>query len=226
MVRRRAGTVTGEVVIRRPVHVVYGFYRNFTNMPRFLGDVVAVEQVADTTYRWIVTGPLGTRVPMRITITEQRVDQLIRYETGGPTPLRGRWELTFTVDTAWQICPACRADQHVYRRNSPVSTARRCRRSISRTDDRHRAMRVVRDDRTNAAEQQLNPDIVAGRAYDEQIGVARSVYQQCCRVADWDRHLDRRQRSQAEVRAEPGKRGVDALARRGHILLGWVDVDR
>lgn len=100
MVRRRAGTVTGEVVIRRPVHVVYGFYRNFTNVPRFLGDVVAVEQVTDTTYRWIVTGPLGTRVPMRITITEQRVDQLIRYETGGPTPLRGRWELTFTVDTA------------------------------------------------------------------------------------------------------------------------------
>jgi uncharacterized membrane protein len=100
MVRRRAGTVSGEVVIRRPVHVVYGFYRNFTNVPQFVGDVVAVEQVTDTTYRWIVTGPLRTRVPMRITITEQRVDQLIRYETGGPTPLRGRWELIFTVDAA------------------------------------------------------------------------------------------------------------------------------
>src|SRR3954451_14118990 len=97
---RRAGTVTGEVVSRRPVHVVYGFCRNFPNMPRFLADAVAAEQVADTTYRWIVTGPLGTRVPMRITITEQRVDQLIRYETGGPTPLRGRWELPCTVDTA------------------------------------------------------------------------------------------------------------------------------
>lgn len=94
-----AGPVTGEVVIRRPIQDVYGFYRNFTNLPRFLGDVVAVEQVADTTYRWIVAGPVGTRVPMTVTITEQRVNQLIRYQTGGPRPLRGRWELAFTVDT-------------------------------------------------------------------------------------------------------------------------------
>jgi uncharacterized membrane protein len=91
--------VAGEVVIRRPVHVVYGFYRNFTNLPRVLGDVVAVEQVAGMTYRWIVAGPLGTRVPMTVTVTDQRVDQLIRYQTGGPRPLRGRWELTFAVDT-------------------------------------------------------------------------------------------------------------------------------
>jgi len=36
---------------------------------------------------------------MTVTITEQRVNQLIRYQTGGPAPLRGRWELTFTVDS-------------------------------------------------------------------------------------------------------------------------------
>jgi uncharacterized membrane protein len=99
VVRRLAYTVTGDVVIRRPVQVVYSFYRNFTNLPRFLGDVIAVEQVADTTYRWIVAGPLGSRVPMTVTITEQRVNQLIRYQTSGPTPLRGQWELTFAVDT-------------------------------------------------------------------------------------------------------------------------------
>jgi uncharacterized membrane protein len=99
VVRRLAGTVTGDVVIRRPVRVVYSFYRNFTNLPRILGDVVAVEQITGTIYRWIVAGPLGTRVPMTVTITEQRVNQLIRYQTGGPRPLRGRWELTFAVDT-------------------------------------------------------------------------------------------------------------------------------
>jgi uncharacterized membrane protein len=99
VVRRLAGTVTGDVVIRRPVRVVYSFYRNFTNLPRILGDVVAVEQITGTTYRWIVAGPLGSRVPMTVTITEQRVNKLIRYQTGGPRPLRGRWELAFAVDT-------------------------------------------------------------------------------------------------------------------------------
>ena len=98
MVRRLAGTVTGEVVISRPVHVVYGFYRDFTNLPRVLGDVVAVEQVTGMTYRWIVAGPLGTRLPMTVTVTDQCVNELIRYQTGGPGPLRGRWELAFAFD--------------------------------------------------------------------------------------------------------------------------------
>jgi uncharacterized membrane protein len=48
---RLGGTVTGEVVIRRPVRAVFGFYRDLTNLPRFLGDVVAVEAVGETTYR-------------------------------------------------------------------------------------------------------------------------------------------------------------------------------
>ena len=95
--RGLAGTVTGEVVIDRPVHVVYGFYRDFTNLPLVLGDVVAVEQVAGMTYRWIVAGPLGTRVPMTVTITEQRVNQLIRYQTGGPRPLRTPAESAYEV---------------------------------------------------------------------------------------------------------------------------------
>ena len=97
--RRLAGTVTGDVVIRGPVQVVYSFYRNFTNLPRVLGDVVAVEQITGMTYRWIVAGPLGSRLPMTVTVTDQRVNQLIRYQTGGPGPLRGRWELAFAVDT-------------------------------------------------------------------------------------------------------------------------------
>ena len=100
MVRRLAGPVTGEVVIGRPVQVVYGFYRNFTNLPLVLGDVVAVEQVAGTTYRWIVAGPLGTRLPMTVTVTDQRVNERIHYQTGGPGPLRGRWALAFAIDAA------------------------------------------------------------------------------------------------------------------------------
>jgi uncharacterized membrane protein len=96
---RLGGTVTGEVVIRRPVRAVFGFYRDLTNLPRFLGDVVAVEAVGETTYRWTVAGPFGTRVPMTVCITEQRDDELIRYQTCGPAPLRGRWELAFAADT-------------------------------------------------------------------------------------------------------------------------------
>jgi uncharacterized membrane protein len=91
----RTQIVTDEVVIRRPVRAVYGFYRDFANLPQVLGDVVAVERVGDVTYRWVVSGPFGVRIPVTVTITEEHADRLIRYETRGP--LRGRWHLEFTA---------------------------------------------------------------------------------------------------------------------------------
>jgi uncharacterized membrane protein len=93
------GTVTGDVLIRRPVHEVYRFYRDFTNLPRFLGDVVAVQQLTDTAYRWVVAGPFGMRIRLRVTVTEQRVDRLIRYRTSGLLPLHGRWEVSFAPES-------------------------------------------------------------------------------------------------------------------------------
>jgi uncharacterized membrane protein len=95
---RPAEKVTGEVLINRPVEDVYRFYRDFTNLPRFLGDVVAVEQLSDTTYRWLVSGPFGARLPMTITVTEERLNRLLRYQSRGPAPLRGRWELEFLAE--------------------------------------------------------------------------------------------------------------------------------
>jgi uncharacterized membrane protein len=95
---RSGGTVNGDVVIRRPVQEVYRFYRDFANLPAFIGDVVAVEEVAENTYRWVVAGPFGTRISLRVTITEQHVDRLIRYQSDGV--LHGRWELSFTPDPA------------------------------------------------------------------------------------------------------------------------------
>jgi hypothetical protein len=106
VVRPLAGPVTGEVVISRPVQVVYGFYRDFTNLPRVLGDVVAVEQVTGMTYRWIVAGPLGTRLPMTVTVTDQCVNELIRYQTGGPgrCAVGGSWPLP---STRAPVAPEC-----------------------------------------------------------------------------------------------------------------------
>jgi hypothetical protein len=68
---RLPDTVSGEVAIRRPVQGVYRFYRDFTNRRRFSARRLG-RAVAEATYRWVVTGPLGTRVPVTITISEQR----------------------------------------------------------------------------------------------------------------------------------------------------------
>jgi uncharacterized membrane protein len=94
----RPETVTAEVVIHRPVQDVYGFYRNFANLPQIVGDVVAVEALNDASYRWVVAGPFGVRVRVTVTVTEQQTNHLLRYETRAPGPLRARWQLVFDDD--------------------------------------------------------------------------------------------------------------------------------
>jgi len=86
--------IEATVTIRRAVEKVFAFCRDFRNMPRFLGDVMAVERLDRVTYRWTIQGPLGLRVNWTTRVTEERANELIRYETTSPV-LRTRWELHF-----------------------------------------------------------------------------------------------------------------------------------
>jgi len=89
-------TIEASVRIRRPVEEVFGFYRDFRNLPRFLGDVMAVEQTGPETSRWTIQGPLGVRANWTVRVTEERANELIRYETVTPTLLRTCWEIHFS----------------------------------------------------------------------------------------------------------------------------------
>lgn len=84
------------VRISRSVSEVYEFYRDFGNLPRFLGDVLAVEPVGPGETRWTVAGPFGARICWTARVTEEDEDSLIRYETTVLQALRTRWEVRFT----------------------------------------------------------------------------------------------------------------------------------
>jgi uncharacterized membrane protein len=87
--------IEASVLIRKPREEVFGFYRDFRNLPRFLGDVMAVEQVDPTASRWTVQGPLGVRLAWTVKVTEERTDELIRYETVSLPLLATHWEINF-----------------------------------------------------------------------------------------------------------------------------------
>jgi uncharacterized membrane protein len=84
--------IEASVIIQRPVEEVFAFYRDLRNLPSFLGDVIAVEQIDPTTYRLTIQGPLGIRAHWRTMVTEERSNELIRYETSGPGT---SWEIHF-----------------------------------------------------------------------------------------------------------------------------------
>jgi hypothetical protein len=64
------------------------------------GDVMDLEQIGPATSRWTIQGPLGIRAHWTIRVTEERTNELIRYETVGLSGLRTYWEVHFTRGAA------------------------------------------------------------------------------------------------------------------------------
>lgn len=87
--------IAASVTIRRPIEEVFAFYRDFRNLPAFLGDVMAVELVGPATSRWTIQGPLGIQANWTITVTEEHANELIRYETVALPGLKTCWEIRF-----------------------------------------------------------------------------------------------------------------------------------
>jgi uncharacterized membrane protein len=88
-------SIEGSITIERTVSEVFAFYRDFRNLPRFLGDVMAVEQTSPVTYRWTIQGPLRLQANWAIRVSEEHANELIRYETAAPPGLRTYWEIYF-----------------------------------------------------------------------------------------------------------------------------------
>jgi len=92
---RDENTIEASVIIQRPVDEVFSFYRNFKNLPGFLGDVMSIEQIDSETSRWTIQGPLGIQANWTIRVTEERTNELIRYETVTLPKLKTCWEIHF-----------------------------------------------------------------------------------------------------------------------------------
>jgi uncharacterized membrane protein len=92
---RNHETIEATVSIHRPVAEVFRFYREFTNLPTFLGDVMAIEHIGPATFRWTIQGPLGIRVKWSVRLTKERSNELICYETVSSPGRRTQWEIHF-----------------------------------------------------------------------------------------------------------------------------------
>lgn len=88
-------TIDDSVAIEKPVADVFAFYRDFRNLPHFLGDVMKVEVTGDNTTRWTIQGPLGVEVHWTATTTEVVENKQIFYETGSDM-LKTRWRIYFS----------------------------------------------------------------------------------------------------------------------------------
>ena len=89
--------IEATITIKRPVTEVFGFYRDFKNLPSFLGDVMAIEPTGPATSRWTIEGPFGIRAHWTIEVSEVRENELIRYETVTSPPTKTYWYIYFAL---------------------------------------------------------------------------------------------------------------------------------
>jgi uncharacterized membrane protein len=73
--------VERSVVVNRPVHEVYQFWRNFENLPRFMDHLESVTVLDETRSHWIAKAPAGTRVEWDAAIHNEIDNELIAWRS-------------------------------------------------------------------------------------------------------------------------------------------------
>lgn len=76
---------------------VFDFYRDFTNLPRFLGDVMSIEATGEKTSRWTIQGPAGLRFQWDTEVIEEEPNKLIRYRTTSFHAFSTTWNVYFSA---------------------------------------------------------------------------------------------------------------------------------
>ncbi|HEX8512457.1 MAG TPA: SRPBCC family protein [Allosphingosinicella sp.] len=94
----RSTTVEESVIIDRPPHQIYDFWRNFENLPQFMDNIESVTKINEVRSHWKIKAPAGTSVEFNSLVTEDIPGRLIAWksEEGASVPNRGRVEFIET----------------------------------------------------------------------------------------------------------------------------------
>ena len=78
---RRAVDVHKSIEIRAPVDVVFGFWSEFENFPRFMSHLRGVRKLDERRSHWVAAGPVGTSVEWDALVTEHVPNEVIAWRS-------------------------------------------------------------------------------------------------------------------------------------------------
>jgi uncharacterized membrane protein len=73
--------VRTSTTVRRSPEELYAFWRDFTNLPRFMAHLEAVEARPDGRSHWRATGPAGMKVDWEAEVVSDRPGEIIAWRT-------------------------------------------------------------------------------------------------------------------------------------------------
>ncbi|HWW61602.1 MAG TPA: SRPBCC family protein, partial [Thermoanaerobaculia bacterium] len=77
----RGVRVEKTVTINAPPEQIYAFWRNFTNLPRFMENLESVEVLDGNRSRWVAKGPAGSKVDWVAEIINEIPNELIGWRS-------------------------------------------------------------------------------------------------------------------------------------------------
>jgi uncharacterized membrane protein len=87
--------VDERIIINRPAHEVYDFWRRLTTLPIFMPHLVSVVPLDDRRSRWTVKGPLGNQVSWEAEIINDEPGQRIAWQTVGEADVMSAGSVLF-----------------------------------------------------------------------------------------------------------------------------------
>ncbi len=89
-----SSVVGRSVTINKPAGELYSYFRNFSNLPHFMENVVSIEVRDPTVSHWVVKAPAGATVEWDARVTREEPDRIIEWasEPGADVVNSGRIE--------------------------------------------------------------------------------------------------------------------------------------
>jgi len=83
------------VTINRPADELYAYFRDFANLATFMENIVRVD-VRDATHsHWVIKAPAGKTVEWEATVTEERENESITWQSGEGADIPNSGRVTF-----------------------------------------------------------------------------------------------------------------------------------
>jgi uncharacterized membrane protein len=87
--------VIRTVAVMRPREELYDFWRDFTNLPKFMDNIRSVETLDETRSRWVIEAPAGTSVEFVSRITQDEPGKVIAWESEEGADVRNSGRIEF-----------------------------------------------------------------------------------------------------------------------------------
>jgi uncharacterized membrane protein len=78
---KRTSILKRSITINRPPEVVYGFWRNFENLPRFMEHLESVSMNDEAQSHWVARSPAGKKVEWDTHIVDDRPNEVIEWRS-------------------------------------------------------------------------------------------------------------------------------------------------